>query len=59
MYFLDRYGWPVECVKGRWFFNFLRRLLHTRRVGRGTWTPPAWITEPTEGVSAGPHARDV
>ena len=35
MQFLDRYGWPVEQIRGRWFVNFLRSLIHTRRIKRG------------------------
>ena len=37
MVFLDKHGWPVETIKGRWVQNFLRRLLHTRRIVRGRW----------------------
>jgi hypothetical protein len=37
MQFLDKYGWPVERIKGRWFVNFMRLLLHTRKVKRGTF----------------------
>ena len=37
MVFLDRWGYPVECIRGRWFQNFLRRLIHTRRIARGRW----------------------
>ena len=32
--FLDKYGYPVERVRGRWFFNFLRILIHTKRIAR-------------------------
>ena len=32
MLFFDKYGWPVERVKGRWFLNFLRLLIHTRKI---------------------------
>ena len=32
LYYLDKLGWPVETVKGRWFQNFLRRLIHTKRI---------------------------
>ena len=32
MYFLDKYGWPVECFKGRWVLNILRLIVHTRRI---------------------------
>ena len=42
MYFLDKYGWPIECVKGRWFFNLCRRLIHTRKIRRH------WSHSPTE-----------
>lgn len=37
MQYLDKAGWPVENVKGRWFRNFLRRLIHTRQLKRGSW----------------------
>ena len=43
LYYLDKYGWPVECIKGRWFLNFLRRLIHTRRVT--TRRPRCLVTE--------------
>ena len=35
MLFLDKYGWPVETVKGRWFHSLLRRVIHTRKIRRG------------------------
>ena len=35
MIYLDKYGWPVERVKGRWFFNLLRLFIHTRQIKRG------------------------
>jgi len=25
----DKYGWPVERIKGRWFTNIIRLILHT------------------------------
>ena len=31
LYYLDKLGWPVEIIKGRWFLNFFRRLIHTRK----------------------------
>ena len=39
MQFLDKYGWPVERVKGRWFLNLLRLLVHTRKIkgGKFSW----------------------
>ena len=30
--FLDRLGWPVERIKGRPILNFLRLLIHTRKI---------------------------
>lgn len=30
--FLDKYGWPVERFSGRPVTNFIRLLLHTRRI---------------------------
>ena len=32
--YLDKYGWPVERVKGRWFLNFIRLLIHTETIKR-------------------------
>ena len=39
MMFLDKHGFPVERRWGRWFQNFLRLLIHTRKIrfGLGTW----------------------
>ena len=37
MVFLDKLGWPIETIKGRWFHNFLRRLIHTRKIKKGRW----------------------
>jgi hypothetical protein len=30
---LDKHGWPVERIKGRWITNAIRLLLHTHRIG--------------------------
>lgn len=30
MVFLDRYGWPVERIKGRYVKNFIRLIIHSR-----------------------------
>ncbi len=30
--YLDKYRYPVERIKGKWFINFIRLLLHTRRI---------------------------
>jgi hypothetical protein len=38
MQYLDKLGWPVERVKGRWFLNFLRLLIHTRKIKTGSFT---------------------
>ena len=35
MYYRDKYGWPVETIKGRPIVNFIRRLIHTNI--RTTW----------------------
>lgn len=35
MQFLDRLGWPVERIKGRYVLNFLRLLIHTKKIKRG------------------------
>lgn len=37
MVFLDKYGWPVEKIKGRKFTNIIRLLLWTRKIKRGRW----------------------
>lgn len=37
MVFLDSYGWPVERINGRWLYNILRLLIHTRCIRRGYW----------------------
>jgi len=37
MQYLDRLGWPVERIKGRWFLNILRLLIHTRKIKRGSF----------------------
>lgn len=31
----DKYGWPVERIRGRWFTNIIRLILHTSL--RQTW----------------------
>ena len=41
MVFLDKFGWPVETVKGRPVLNLLRLLIHTRKIRRGTWSYPS------------------
>lgn len=37
IHFLDGHGWPVERIKGRRIQNFLRLLIHTRKIKRGPW----------------------
>lgn len=37
MQFLDKHGWPVERIKGRRILNFLRLVIHTRKIKRGSW----------------------
>lgn len=32
MQFIDKYGYPVETIKGRGIQNFFRRVIHTRRI---------------------------
>ena len=39
MEYLDKLGWPIERIKGRRIFNFLRLLIHTRKIMR-KWAPP-------------------
>ncbi len=54
MQFLDKHGWPVEYARGRPIQKWLRRLIHTRRIKRGTvwtdknlhrWQPPPVSSE--------------
>lgn len=37
MVFFDNMNFPVELIKGRWFTNLIRLLIHTRKIRRGTW----------------------
>ncbi len=37
MVFMDKYGWPIERVKGRHVINFIRTLLHTCKIKLGRW----------------------
>lgn len=30
--FKDKYGYPVECIIGRPITNFIRRLIHTKKI---------------------------
>lgn len=34
----DRLGWPIEKIRGRWFSNTLRLLIHGRRLRYWTGT---------------------
>lgn len=35
---LDKYGWPVERIRGRPIINAIRLLIHTRRIiSRAEW----------------------
>jgi hypothetical protein len=45
LYYLDKLGWPVERIKGRWFLNFLRILIHTRKY---TFKKPYCLMTPQE-----------
>ena len=46
---LDKYGWPVELVRGRPVLNLLRRLIHTRKIVM-KWQAPT--STPADDVSA-------
>jgi hypothetical protein len=35
MQFLDKLGWPVEKFENRPILNFIRLLIHTRKIKRG------------------------
>lgn len=32
MIFLDRFGWPIERIRGHVFSNLIRTLLHVRSI---------------------------
>jgi len=32
LYYMDKYNYPVVRIKGRYIINFIRLLLHTRRI---------------------------
>ena len=36
---LDKYGYPVTGFEGKPIINFIRKLIHTRKIVR-KWTPP-------------------
>lgn len=42
---LDKYGWPVETIRGRPLLNALRLLIHTRRIAR--WKQPTIAMDPS------------
>lgn len=42
LYYLNKLGWPVETVKGRPIYNFLRLLIHTRKI---TTVSPWWTLD--------------
>lgn len=33
-YVCDKLGWPIEKIRGRWFLNLLRTLIHGRKLRR-------------------------
>lgn len=37
LFICDKDGWPVETIKGRRIRNFIRLLIHGRKLRR--WTP--------------------
>lgn len=47
MHFVDRHGWPVERIKGRPILNFIRLLIHTRRIRRGRFAHRMPAPDPT------------
>lgn len=48
MQYLDKLGWPVVTVKGRPIFNFLRLLIHTKKIKRGRFS----IKEKLDSIAA-------
>lgn len=51
MYFVTRTGWVLEMVKGRWFWNFVRILIHARGIRRGSPQPGPPLDDVTTGPS--------
>ncbi len=49
MQFLDSHGWPVVTIKGRPIINFIRRILHTRKIKRGTWKQAPFVRDDSCG----------
>ncbi len=45
MVFLDKLGWPIELIKGRPITNFIRCLIHTRKIVR-KWEPTPQKPDP-------------
>ncbi len=50
IHLLDKHGWPVETVKGRKIRNFLRLLIHTRKIKRGPWKTHDSSTDSNNGT---------
>jgi hypothetical protein len=48
---LDKYGWPVTGIKGRYVLNLIRLLLYTRRIVRGHWDGYKVCRKPAAGDS--------
>ena len=44
----NKYGWPVERIKGQYIQNFLRILIHTRKL---KWWPPKHRENTTDNTA--------
>lgn len=50
--FLDKYGWPVGRIKGKKVINFIRLLLHTRKIKKGYWDGYKIVTKKEKSETA-------
>jgi hypothetical protein len=54
----DKYGYPVERIKGRPLKNLIRLLLHTRQLRRGKVQYPDGPNDPTCWRPDDPSAKE-
>ena len=58
MQFLDKFGWPLERIKGRCVLNFFRLIIHTRCVKFGKFHHE-WPTTDKDGMNTVTEKRSV